>query len=266
MKTTLLAALLLFTVLLHAQDTIKTISDTTNKRHWRSDVSWKTRFDIGLGAQLNSFAYLSTSAGPMMTIRANSKYGRIAGMLNVSYNFNNSYDYYEPVYWDIGEYKSHVRYNFLKISLAMQVPFFNRTNKKGFSMSALIGVSYLNGLGSGEFKSVFDENPVPYPPMGSVATQKFSTKNYNLAGFSVDMGFTFAYTFPFSHYQVFADAVYFPVVNFSSGNTDTIDKNYNNPASANNINRYQDYCINIGVRFCLYQPWQAKPPKRFGKK
>jgi hypothetical protein len=251
-------------------------SDTTSlrKNGWKSDATINTRFDIGLGAQLNSFGYMGTSAGPLLSIRANSKYGRIAGYLNLSYNLNNNYDYYHPEYGNYAiatnEYFiSHIRYNFLKISLGMQVPLFNRTNKKGFSMSWIFGMSYCNGLGSGEYKSGFDKPGAPpteslidygfYPPYHSY---KFNATTNNMQYLNVDFGFNFSHTFKESRFQVYTDAIIILTGYGAAGHT--FHKNTDNPARAQNINPYS-FCINAGIRYCLYNPWQTKPPKRRNK-
>lgn len=279
----LLLLLLFIPVLLNAQEdttglaTAATDTIPLRKNSWKSDATINTRFDIGLGAQLNSFGYMGTSAGPLLSIRANSKYGRIAGYLNLSYNLNNNYDYYHPEYGNFAiatneYYISHIRYNFLKISFGMQVPLFNRTNKKGFSISWLFGMSYCNGLGSGEYKVGLDKPGAPdslkdwyfYIPNQS---QKFSINNYNMQAVSVDLGLSFTYTFPYSHYQIFADGNFLYIGDLSSGGIggETFDKNYNNPARAQNIKPAQNFCINVGLRYLPYNARQTKPPKRRNK-
>lgn len=259
MKLPLLAALLLFNVLLHAQDTITHPKKTIEQR--------QKRFDIGGGVQVTRLGYMEIGAGPLFSIKANSRYGRIAGLLNIAYNFQKPYNYYEPWYWGPdGKYTSHVKYNYVKISLAMYIPLVNRSNKKGFGLSALLGLSYYNGLGSGKFKSFSDElSPSAKDTLDNIyqidyiPTQKFNFKNYNMEGVGFDIGLSFSYTF--KKYQIFADALFNRVGYIGNGNNGTIDKNYNNPAHAKNINLY-DYSFNVGMRYCLYQPWQAKPPKR----
>lgn len=236
------------------------------------------RFDIGGGVQVNSFGYMGTSAGPMFTARANSKYGRIAGVLTLSYNLNNNYDYYDPNYGNIAMvtndyFISHVRYNFLRVSLDMQVPLFNRTNKKGFSISWIFGISYCNGLGSGEYKSGLDKPGAPsadsldnywgYQFMEH--TQKFSRNNHNMEFLNFDFGLSFSYTF--KRYQIYTDINYLYIGDVSNGGVlgHTFDKNYMNGARAQNVYPRRNLSINLGVRYCLYQPWYAKPPKRRNK-
>lgn len=274
----LLLLLLFIPALLNAQEDTTGLAtaatDTTISPQQKPIESRQKRFDIGGGVQVNSFGYMGTSAGPMFTARANSKYGRIAGVLNVSYNLNNKYEYYFP-YWS-NNYPdfliSDIRYNFIKVSLAMQVPFFNRTNKKGFSMSGILGISYCNGLGSGEIKSGFDKPSAPsadsletYYGVGNpIYSQDFTMEKYNMEAVSIDIGFSFAYTPPYSHCQIFADALILPTVNINNKYEGTIDKNYWNDARASNINPYS-FCINIGLRYLPYNAWQTKPPKRRNK-
>lgn len=138
----------------------------------------------------------------------------------------------------------------------MQIPFFNRTNKKGFSVSGLLGLSYCNGLGSGQIESGFDKPGAPsydsivnyYGVNRPIYSQKFSRDNYNLLLLSLDIGLSLSYTF--KRYQVFADGSYLGV-----GIGYGLDKNYGNPAVAPNLykNSRLNLAFNLGVRYLLYK-------------
>jgi len=175
-----------------------------------------------------------------------------------------SYYYLNNPYPKSG-YHSDIRYNFFKASVAMQVPFFNRTNKKGFGLSMLMGLSYYNGFGSGEYKSFADKPNAPPVDTNFVQqirpSHKFSFKSNNLALLSFDIGFSATYIF--KRYQFFVDGYYMSVWTFNN----SYDKGTLHSKSDTDNNffgtspRYS-FCINFGIRYCLYQPWQVKPPKR----
>lgn len=265
MKIRLLIALLLTSLSLAAQ--------TDSIAYMRKDsirqakvAARQKRFDIGGGVQVNSFSKLGASSGLLFSFKANAKNGRIAGLFNMSYNLNNNFNalseanYYDTLNYPESKFYSNVRYNFLKVSAAMQVPFFNRTNKKGFSLAGILGLSYYNGLGSGEYVSFLDqENPpiLSTPNATNIRpSQKFDFNNYNLQMASIDIGLSFNYTY--QRYQLFADGHALVL---------GIDKStFLRSGDANPLISYPNdgklsYTINFGLRYCLYNPWDAKPPK-----
>lgn len=275
MKTPLLLLCLLITTIAFAQEP----EDTTGQfAHARRDslrlakaMARKKHIDIGGGVQVNSFNGLGSSTGLLFSLKANSQTGRIAGLFNMSYNLNNHFGAISPVYdynyysqtYPRSKFESNVRYNFLKLSLAAQIPFFNRTNEKGFSLAAIVGASYYNGLGSGEYISFLDKaNP---PAIDSSLlyivrpSQEFDFDNHNLNMFSVDVGLSFNYTF--DRYQLFAD---FSTL-FYGQFGDTFTRSSDVPwmqwfgGASGSIFSYN---LNIGVRYCMYYPWQTKPTKR----
>jgi hypothetical protein len=229
------------------------------------------RFDIGGGIQVNGFNRLGTSTGLLFSLKANSQTGRIAGLFNLSYNLNNNFKAISPAYnydnqgYPKSKFESNVRYNFLKLSAAMQIPFFNRTNKKGFSLAAIVGLSYYNGLGSGEYVSFLDrDNP---PVVDTVVfnytyirpSQNFDFDNHNLNMFSIDLGLSLNYTF--KQYQLFAD--------FSTIFYGTLGDTFTRSSDVPYVQYFGglpgskfSFNINAGLRYCLYNPWQTKPPKR----
>jgi hypothetical protein len=152
-----------------------------------------------------------------------------------------------------------VRYNFLKLSAAVMVPFFNRTNKKGFSLAGIAGISYCNGLGSGQYTSFLDKPNPPTIDNGikylARPSQNFDFDNYNLQVFSMDLGLSFNYTL--NRYQLFADLstlIYQSYFSTFISNSEDPDVNlYNSSFSFN---------LNLGIRYCIYYPWQVKPPKK----
>lgn len=227
------------------------------------------RFDIGGGIQVNGFNRLGTSTGLLFSLKANSQTGRIAGLFNLSYNLNNHFNALSFAYnydnqgYPKSKFYSNVRYNFLKLSAAMQIPFFNRTNKKGFSLAAIVGLSYYNGLGSGEYVSFLDrDNPATIDStlLDDIRpSQKFNFNNHNLQMVSLDLGLSFNYTY--ERYQLFADVSLLAVGSFGS----TFDRNDDIPWSGwfgGSYPNYVSYNLNLGLRYCLYNPWQTKPPKR----
>jgi hypothetical protein len=269
MKIRLLLLCLLFTATAFAQ--------TDSIAHAKKDslrlakaMARKKHIDIGGGVQVNSFNGLGSSTGLLFSLKANSQTGRIAGLFNMSYNLNNHFGAISPVYsynnynqtFPRSKFESNVRYNLLKLSLAAQIPFFNRTNKKGFSLAAIVGASYYNGMGSGEYISFLDKSNPPTIDSSLLymvrPSQEFDFDNNNLNMFSVDLGLSFNYTF--ERYQLFAD---FSTI-FYSPRGDTFTRNSDVPwmawfggLSGSNFS----YNLNIGLRYCLYYPWQAKPSK-----
>ncbi|UPT65525.1 MAG: hypothetical protein M0D57_13350 [Sphingobacteriales bacterium JAD_PAG50586_3] len=97
---------------------------------------------------MNGLRDMGVSSGLLFSLKANSQRGRIAGVLNLSYNLNNNFNirhemHYKYQNFPESKFYSTARYNFLKINASMLVPFFNRTNKKGFSLSRYAGVKLL---------------------------------------------------------------------------------------------------------------------------
>lgn len=268
MKIRLLIALLLTSLSLAAQ--------TDSIAYMRKDsirqakvAARQKRFDIGGGVQVNALRQMGVSSGLLFSFKANAKNGRIAGVFNASYNLNNNFDIRHFVYSDYPTYPeskfySTARYNFLKLSAAMQIPFFNRTNKKGFSLAGTLGVGYSNGLGSGEYVSFLDkENP---PVINSTnqsyirPSQKFDLNNYNFKYINLDLGISANYTY--QRYQLFIDGS-INLINDVSGELNT-----SLTAESDSFTDFKEdspelsYTINFGLRYCLYNPWDAKPPKR----
>ncbi|UPT65522.1 MAG: hypothetical protein M0D57_13335 [Sphingobacteriales bacterium JAD_PAG50586_3] len=225
--------------------------------------------------QINQIDAMSGFCGPNFSFRANHKYGRFAGIFNLSYNFGNTfkainYDWFFNYLAPKHVYVSTIRYNFLKVGAAMQVPIINRTNKKGFCLSAIIGASYYNGLGSGEYINYLDRNPGKY--FGSQwhtgNSRNFSFSDHNLEMISIEAGLDFSYTF--SRYQLFSN---FSLLNCWSIN-DVYDEyswyqtngTYTSKTESSNKSTYDtprySFCLNIGLRYCLYNPWQTTPPDR----
>lgn len=277
MKIRLLIAGLLITLSLAAQD--EPIDTTGTFAHARMDslrrvkvMARQKRFDVGGGVQVNSFNGLGTSAGLLFSFKANAKNGKIAGLFNLSYNLNNHFGAISPVYdynnyyntYPRSKFESNVRYNFLKVGAAMQIPFFNRTNKKGFSLAAIVGLSYYNGMGSGQYTSFLDKPNAPSIDT-SVSnhiyirpSQKFGFDNHNLSMFSVDLGLSLNYTF--DRYQVFADfsTLFYGVLgNTFTKSSDVPWMQWFGGYSGSNYS----YNLNLGVRYCIYYPWQTTPPK-----
>jgi hypothetical protein len=268
MKIRLLLLCLLFTATAFAQTDSIAHAKKDSLRLAKAMVR-KKHIDIGGGVQVNSFNGLGSSTGLLFSLKANSQTGRIAGLFNLSYNLNNHFGAVSPVYdYDTQDYpqskfESNVRYNILKLNAAMIIPFFNRTNEKGFSLAAIVGASYYNGLGSGEYVSFLDKaNP---PTIDSSLlymvrpSQEFDFDNHNLNMFSVDLGLSFNYTF--ERYQLFADfsTIFYGVLG------DTFTRNSDRPYLAyfgGTSGSVFSYNLNIGLRYCLYYPWQTKPPKR----
>lgn len=272
MKKPLLAILLTITTLaLQAQDTTKNITDTTATKKWEL-LNKKRTLDIGGGIQYSDIMRMSNFyMGPSISCKVNSKYGRIAGLFNLSYQFGRKYYVFNDAVYYSGykntypptAFYSDAQYNFAKVSAAMMVPFFNRTNKKGFAISGIFGLSYYNGLGSGKYVSFLDKpNPPVINPndMGYIySSTKFSFGNYNLSLISVDIMLSANYTF--KRYQLFADGGLIAVAHLQkTKRTDSESM----AAFFGGMGRKDSpsYNINIGLRYCLYQPWQTKPPKR----
>lgn len=281
MKTALLFACLLFSLAVSAQDTTiikrrnETIIIIKNKNNPDSAVDKQRRsFDVGGGFQLNRLQAFSNFYGPFLCFRANERNGRLAGIVNLSYNIGSTFqalnyawffDYQKPKTL----YLSDIRYNFLKVSAAMQVPFFNRTNKIGFSMSAVGGASYYNGMGSGQYLSYLDKPSGEYfgDKWHTGPSRKFSFNTNNLELVSFDIGLNFSYTL--QRYQVFADASYLYYIPINHV-YDDMDNQINGTLTAETDNNgmsiynspLNSICINIGLRYCLYTPWQKRPPGR----
>lgn len=271
MKTPLLLLCLLITTIAFAQEP----EDTTGQfAHARRDslrlaraMARKKHIDIGGGVQVNGFNRLGNSTGLLFSLKANSQTGRVAGLFSMSYNLNNNFSTLSPVY-DLNNYsdsfpsskfESDVRYNFLKVSAAVQVPLFNRTNKKGFSMAGIAGLSYCNGMGSGQYTSFLDKPNPPTIDNGIMymvrPSQDFDFDNYNLQILTMDLGLSFNYTM--DRYQLFAD---FSSMIYQSY-FDTFLSNGEQPDMNLYTSRFS-FNLNIGLRYCLYYPWQAKPPKK----
>lgn len=267
MKIRLLLLCLLFTATAFAQ--------TDSIAHAKKDslrlakaMARKKHIDIGGGVQVNSFGSLGNSTGLLFSLKANSQTGRVAGLFSMSYNLNNNFGELSPVYhlnnysdsFPQSKFESDVRYNFLKLSAAVQVPFLNRTNKKGFSMAGIAGLSYCNGLGSGQYTSFLDKQNPPTIDNGIMylvrPSQDFGFDNYNLEIFTMDLGLSFNYTM--DRYQLFADFSSMLYQSYSSTFVRNTDDDPNTPPSTSGFS----FNLNLGIRYCLYYPWQAKPPKK----
>lgn len=281
MKLSILAAFLLIAFIANAQDTTKVAKDTVENKNsthgrFKKDITERQkRFEVGGGVQVNAIEAMSTFVGPSFSFKANSRYGRLAGIFNMSYNFGNTFNALHTSYYNYSnqgnpkeKYLSDIRYNFLKVSAAMVVPFFNRSNKKGFGISGVMGISYYNGLGSGEYFSFMDK---PNPPTLTAwelqyvrPTYKFTYKNNNLLMAGFDIGLSFTYTYQML--QFFADIFYMRTAILNrNGETGTINSKSDTGDNYLGFASSYSYSMHFGVRYCLYQPWQAKPPKRFGK-
>lgn len=268
MKQFLLFALLLLTASAFAQhDTIEPPRKPIEQR--------QKRFEVGGGVQVNALSDACYFTGPMFSFKANSKYGRIAGAINVSYGFGytfhsifNSWDMY-PNYPKTAFYND-IRYNMMKVNASMIVPFFNRTNKRGFGVSYLLSLSYYNSLGSGTYTSFLDKSNPPVLQPGDYEyvrpSHKFSMQNRNSTFFAVETGLSFSYT---HHYmQFFIDAatiVGLEATTEMAGNG-YVDSNSDSSTNFKGNSPQYSLMLNVGMRYCLYQPWQVKPPKRFGKR
>lgn len=272
MKIRLLLVLLSATLTLSAQqDSIKLTTDTTGKAYaWDFNTEPVGRVDIGGGIQYSNITHMgSIYMGPSFSCKVNARYGRIGGLFSLSYQFGNSFNIRNEIYYQYtntypaSAFYSDARYNFAKVSAAMMVPFFNRTNKKGFALSGIFGLSYYNGLGSGRYISFLDKvNPPTIDPYDTIFVRpstKFNFKNHNLRMFSIDIMLSATYTF--KRFQVFVDGGFIGVVPLQ-GTLRTDSESMTAFFGGYNGNRTISFNINTGLRYCLYYPWQVKPPKR----
>lgn len=243
MKHLLLFAFILISCGFYAQ------ADTIKKPRKPLEFRQK-RFELGGALNVFSLAEVSYFVGPMVSFKANAKNGRIAGILNLSYNFGNSFNivnvnYYQYPNLDQSVFYSTARYNALKLSLAMQVPFINRSNKKGFGLSGILGASYLNGLGSGKYISFADKPNSPAVPGYVRPSSKFTLNDRNnLVGFSIDLGLNLSYTI--KRMQLFADVLYNTVGISSLDSTSDSFGQF--------IGRSPRYPLtySLGARYCFY--------------
>ncbi len=270
MKTRLLIALLLSSLSLTAQTDSIAYMRIDSIRQAKVAARQK-RFDIGGGVQVNGVRDMGVSSGLLFSLKANSQNGRIAGVLNLSYNLNNNFNirhemHYKYPNFPESKFYSTARYNFLKVNASMLVPFFNRTNKKGFSLAGMLGLSYCNGLGSGEYVSFMDKANPPIIDSADLAnvrpSQKFSMDNKNFAYLGLELGLSASYTY--EHYQFFVDGM----VNMFNDVSDVFNQSLTvtSDTDAGGVKSpVTSFTVNAGLRYCLYNPWQVKPPKRRNK-
>ncbi|UPT65524.1 MAG: hypothetical protein M0D57_13345 [Sphingobacteriales bacterium JAD_PAG50586_3] len=128
----------------------------------------------------------------------------------------------------------------------------------------MLGLSYCNGLGSGEYVSFMDKANPPVIDTADLAfvrpSQKFSIDNRNFAYLGVELGLSASYTY--ERYQFFVDGMVNMFNDVSGEFNQSLTVTSDAYGAGGTKSPRVSFTINAGVRYCLYNPWQAKPPKR----